>query len=248
MRSVQSKVLVPLLLVALVFSAVAAAAAQAATEGPFYKVSGTRLGASETKVLKASAKENYIFQYSAGTQIECTTMSVAANAKIIGSAGANSSTSEESMVFSGCHLSGDGAPCEIKNGTITTSALKGTLGYATSTRAGRLVELLKPASGTLFASVSPTGIGCKVENLSLSGSLIADLSGGGSPIEVGVNETQGTVRELVFPLLRVKEMWTESAGALTKKTAELTNGGVLVHLLATFNLELESAPNWGFFT
>ncbi len=239
------------LLVVLATSAITVSAAQAATEGPFYKVSGARLGSGSTKVLKASAKENYLITNAFGITITCTTTAVASGAKIVGSAGANSSTSEETMVFSGCTLSGGGTKCEIENHKITTSALKGTLGYATATRTGRLVELFKPVSGSVFAPinlVAETGGECTFLNLTLKGSVIAQLSGGGSPIEVGVNEGQGTARELVFPASHVKELWTESAGVLTKTTAGLTFEGVAASINGTFKLELESAPEWGFFT
>jgi len=247
----QVRGLVLAMVAALAFAAVAASAAQA-TEGPFFKVSGARLGSGETKALKVSAKENLLITGGlSGIIVSCRVASASSGAKIVGSAGANSSTSEEVLVFSGCTVTGAGEGCTVENETITTSALKGTLGYATSTRTGRLTEVLKPASGKAFATikfVENIGGECKLFALPVEGSIVANLSGGGSAVEVGVNETQGKVRELVFPSARVKEIWTESAGALTKVGAGLSVGGTAANISGKLNAELEAAPEWGFFT
>lgn len=246
MRSVQSKVLV--LLAVLALSAVGAASAQAATEGPFFKVSGARLGSGETKVLKVSAKEHIMIRTAFQNSMECTTVTAAAGAKIVGSAGATSSGSEESLVFSGCRLTGFGEPCELEHKTLATTALKGTLGYATSTRTGRLLMLLKPVSGKVFAVANFVGSGCKFHNIKLEGSIVANLSSGRNPVEVGVNEKQAKVTELDFPTTRVTQIWTESAGALTEVKAGLTWEGGVVGIEGWSNLELEGAPEWGVFT
>ncbi len=244
----KSKMVLAVLVAMLVLGS-AATAAQAATEGPFYKVSGARLGSGETKTLTANPREGFfVVPGLIGVTIECTGMSVASGAKIVGSAGANSSTSEETMVFTNCTQTGGGSECQVENGVITTALLKGTLGYATATRSGRLLEFLKPATGKVFANIVFEGAGCKFINLAMEGSLIGSLSGGKKPIEVGVNETQGKARELIFKQTPVKELWTESAGVLTKTSASLTVAGSRASIEATFNLGLGSAPEWGFFT
>jgi Flp pilus assembly protein TadG len=119
-------------------SAVAASAASAATEGPFYKVAGKRLAATETKPLKAKASKNFVLTAS-GVVITCTKLKLSSASKIIGSTGKNPGTSEETLEFEGCTVTGNGEGCEVENGKITTNVVTNTLGYATKERTGKIL-------------------------------------------------------------------------------------------------------------
>jgi hypothetical protein len=224
-----------------------AASAQAATEGPFYKVAGTRLATGSTKVLTVKQKEKLTLS-SFGIVMTCLNVKSLSGAKILGSSGANSASSEETLEFSGCTTSGNGTPCEMENRKFTTTALKGTLGYATGSRTGQLEMLLKPASGTVFGSIHFTGEGCSVSSMLLEGRTIVALRSGGHPVEVGVNEVQAKAGEFEFKPTNATKIWTESAGALSEVKSALTFDGISFFVNGVALQELEGLPEWGAFT
>lgn len=238
------------LLLAVLALGVVAASAQAATEGPFYKVSGTRLASGSTKGLTVTAKENFLLESATlGVGMTCTGVNRLAGAKIVGSSGTNSSTSEMTLEFTGCSIDfGGGSGCQVEQGKFTTTLLKGTLGYATASRTGQLEMLLKPASGTTIATIHFTGAGCTRSSATVAGKTVLLLRSGNSPIEVGVNEVQATTNELQFKRTNATKIWTESAGALTEAKASLTLEGLGFTVGGTLKTELESLPEWGFFT
>jgi hypothetical protein len=251
MRSVQVKVLVPLLLVVLVFSAIAASSAQAATEGPFYKVSGARLASGSTKAMTLKRKENMTMSWS-GVVFTCTGVSGLSGTKIAGSSGANSATSEATLAFTGCTVNGAGNGCVVENEKITTSLLKGTLGYATSTRTGKLEMLLKAASGSTFMNVhfhEQTGGECRFPSgLTVEGKAVVYVHNGSSVAEVGVNEVQAKTNEIEFKPNYGTKIWTESAGVLSEAQSNLTSAGSSFGITAKILQELEGTPEWGTFT
>jgi len=226
-----------------------AASAQAATEGPFYKVSGTRLASGSTKVLTGKG----FFEFAnkgLGVLVSCHKEAFS-SAKIAGSTGANAGTLEATIELSECEVEGNGPLCTVEGGKIKTTALKGTLGYATSTRTGRLLLLLKPATGSTFATVKFVG-GEHCEwyrnTVSLLGGVIAALGTSTKPVEVGLNEAQAKVNSYSFPLSPPARIWTESAGSLTEVHSGLTLNGSGLAVAGVTELELESAPEWGVFT
>jgi hypothetical protein len=236
----------------LALSAVTATAAQATVEGPFFKVSGARLASGSTKVLKGKARTSIEFiQPSFGIHVTCSQMAYATGAKINGSSGANSATSEGTVEFSGCQVSGDGPGCEIENEKITTSLLKGTLGYATSSRTGRLLLMLKPKTGSTFMGITFVGAECthQVGTILITGGIIATLGTSANPLEVGLNEAQAKTAVFNFPApTPVAKMWTESAGTLSELTSTISWSGAGVKFGGSGEMELESAPEWGIFT
>jgi hypothetical protein len=234
---------------ALALVAVASSAAQAATEGPFYKVAGARLAAGESKELRAANLEAFKLTMSAnGIKVTCESTPFATTSKIIGSTGANPGTSEERLEFSRCSVVGNGAGCQIA-GPLVTEPLKTTLGYATSGRTGKLLELLKPASGTLLVTFTFEGASCRVVGgIWVRGSVIAEVHNGGSAVEVGSEPAATAAQELALPEAPIAKIWIESAGTLTETSAALTSVGEADTLQAKWKQELVSSPLWGVFS
>jgi hypothetical protein len=86
-------------------SAVVASAALAATNGPYYKVAGKRLGAGETHAVTASAAKTYVLKGTiAGVVVttKCTALKLNAGAVIVGSAENTAGSSKEILEYSGC--------------------------------------------------------------------------------------------------------------------------------------------------
>jgi hypothetical protein len=124
--------MLPALLVVFAFSAVAATAAQAATEGPFFKVNGKRLASGESAELKiALGKQEFTLESTNGFQrLECEGMKAKTGAKLLGSTGKNSGKFEGAFEFTGCSWKTSGS--KFKVGTIATEILKGEVVYESS--------------------------------------------------------------------------------------------------------------------
>ena len=142
----------------LLLSALGAAAAQAATEGPYYSVSGKRLPAGETREVKVTVKERFVLRTpAAGTVVTCTGTSVAPGATTYGSSGANPGTSKGVVEFSGCTVTGNGENCKVESEKIKTNTVKGILGYASPSRGGPLLVLFGPSAEGNLVTVKFTG-------------------------------------------------------------------------------------------
>ncbi len=231
---------------AVVATAVVASGAQAATEGPFYKITGARLASGATKSVTLSKSERDTIAVPAlGVTMVCN-MELAKTPKLTGSSGANAAGSEGSITFKNCSLEGAGEPCEVENEKFSLSQLKGTLGYATSTRTGKLLELFKPAVGTNIATIKFAGSGCKFTNAEIVGNFIETLGSKTSPLEVGT-EKQAVSNVFGFQSA-IKSIWIETAGALSEVKSALTWAGIAVTLKGEYSLSAEGLPEWGVFT
>lgn len=233
----------------LAVSAGAAAASQAATEGPFYKVGGVRLKATESKELKAQSFKKYVF--SKGVMQTSCTQKLAAGAKIIGSTGANAGASEETIVFEGCTVVGNGVGCEVEHNQFTTSPLLGELGYenkeATETKErGPLVMLLKPVSGTWFATIKFVGA-CTQGEAKLLGSVAATVYSGGKAVEVGKEPAEQVANVLKFGPSHT-QIWIEKAGVLSEVKPRLESAGTTVGVEGQSELWLAGELKWGVYT
>jgi hypothetical protein len=227
----------------LALSAVVTTAAQAA-EGPFYKIAGTRLGAGQTKEIKAKARESFILSTELAGTVTCSSMTYASGATITGSNGGTASGGEQTIEFSGCTVAGNGSPCELEGKAIKTPSVKSVLGYATSTRTGKVLALLKPATGTVLLPLHFVGVGCRVHELFLEGSLIVEVRQAKAAIEVGA-EHEAKVNELTYPQTRILKLWVESEGKLKEEKAKTV---LPFSLFGGALLELTSGETWGAFT
>jgi hypothetical protein len=234
------------MLATLAVTALAANAAYATTEGPFYKIAGARLASGATKTVTLSSSEkDTISVPGLGVSITCLKTAISAGSKLTGSNGANSSGSEGAITFSECFVLGNGEPCEVENEEIALSQLKGTLGYSNSTRTGKLLELFKPAVGKKITTINFVGAGCKFATFPVEGSFIESLGSSASPVEVG---TEKQAKNNAFLLQSTNKIWTESAGALTEVKASMTESGIAVTFSGGYSLAAEGLPEWGVFT
>jgi hypothetical protein len=233
-------------LATLAVTALAASAAYATTEGPFYKIAGARLASGATKTVTLSKTEkDTISVPGLGVTITCK-MAISAGSKLTGSNGANSSGSEGAITFSNCIVSGNGTPCAVENETFVLSQLKGTLGYSNAARTGKLLELFKPTVGKKITLIKFVGAGCTFSEAEIEGSFIENLGSSTSPVEVGL-EKQATNNVMRFQST-VNKIWTESAGALTEVKSSMTFAGINVTFSGEYSLAAEGLPEWGVFT
>jgi hypothetical protein len=236
------------LLATLALGAVAATAAQA-TEGPFYKVGGSRLLSGESKELKSTLTEEFVIFNPTVLNVRCTKQKLGAGSELLGSTGANGASSKETLVFEHCIVEGNGAECELEHESLTTTTLNMLSAYANKERTGKVLELFKPASGRLFATLKFVGKSCKFEKTTFEGAMAAELRIGGKAVEVGKEPAAAVASELNFPTTLIKSVWTESGGVLTEQKFVLSeNGRNFSKITGTLELTLIGEPKWGAFT
>jgi hypothetical protein len=202
-------------------SAVVAVAAQA-TEAPYYKIAGTRLGSGSSSEISSHAKTEFTLT-AVGTSIKCKSLSNSAGSKIIGSAAGVPGTSTETLSFSSCSVSGNGsgAGCTTITEPITTEPLVNEL--ALSNPLGSLVVELKPATGTLFATFTfPAGCtftSTKVaiaEGSAVVGQILQQgtLSTASKPLTEAVDD------EISFPSERITSIYLQETASGGYKLVE----------------------------
>jgi hypothetical protein len=175
----KTKMLGLVILVVFALSAIVATAAQAKS-GPFFRIKGTRLVAGQKEGLTAKIQTATFSLKATGVTITCKKLSVKAGAEIIGSTGANSSTSKETIEFSECSLAGNGPNCKLEKTTITTEPVKNTLDYPKNPPIANDPKLIlfQPEVGSVFVNIpvvpgEPKG--CTVEGkLAVEGSVLGE--------------------------------------------------------------------------
>lgn len=261
---------------ALAVSAVVATGAQAEVTGPYWRVgchqvstankglgafgdsscltSGgskewdTRLLTGETKALTAKASSSYVLTVEEGLySISCTKLAWK-NGTALGSSGANPGTRRGTPTFEGCTVKGNGANCTVVEGRLPFEAVEYMPGYASKERNGKMLVLLKPASGSVFVNVAMSG-GCTWGGFALVGSVVGEVWSGGKAVEVGTEPALSNVSEVNFPTKRIKTIWTEKAGVLTETKASLSGGsGFSIALAGREEVELASKGVFGIVT
>ena len=237
---------------AVVASAVVASAAQAATaEGPFYKITGTRLASGKSQEVKAkTGQEGNLTLAWRGTKVGCSTIRFASGAKLLGSTGANYGSGEATLEFSGCFLeTGNGAPeCEVSK-TIKTEPLKLELAYTDETRSGDMAVVFAPVSTKkIFADVAFEGSRCTSDEALFGGSIAGQVEVSNKPVEVGKEPAATKTIQVKLPGTPIRHVWLEGSGTLLKTGTELIEDGGGVEDYATLELELATGATWGVFT
>ncbi len=205
----RTKTIVVTMLAVGVGMALAAGAARA-SEGPYFQVDESRLEEGGTEEVKETAKSSLQIEATSGQLLTCTGTKLAAGALLDGSTGPNSSTAEETIEYTGCTVSGNGSGCKVEGEKITTSKLRATLGYSKENREGLIMELLKPASGTVIAEPKFSG-SCTVSSTQIKGLEVGEFAG---------YEEESTEHELKFTKAAQK-IWTESSETLTSSETSL---------------------------
>jgi hypothetical protein len=245
------------LVAASVFGASTGTSTASATEGPFWKVNGSRLVTGETRLLLASAKENTLITFKLPTTntIDCIGFKLpqTAHMQIAGAPSASGGTGDAVISFSGCTVEGNGEPCEVSpEGTITTAPLTITPGYARNDRMGPMLVLFASGAEKVFTTLKFTGSGCSLTSIVVAGNIVGEVLAGESPVEVSL---LGGGTEALDKTVRFTEaskvIWTESSSALKSVKSKLELGGVVVRLKGAAQLLVDESGkpvSWGIFT
>jgi hypothetical protein len=225
----------------------AMAATAQAVEGPFYHVGGARLTSGSSKTVKAAAVgTGFVLENKASKiNVKCKSLKFKAGALITGSNGANASGGKGVFEYTNCTVEKNGT-CEVENETVTTNLMIDTLGYKNIGRTGPLLVWFKPETGNVIATIKFTGVSCIVSSTAVVGSVIGTLFSGGAAIEVGKNNVETLKNEVRFS--NATEIWIETAGTLSPKTATLESFGGGSTLGGSLELTLEGGLLWGVFT
>jgi hypothetical protein len=246
--------LLPALLAVVALSAVVASAAQAATEGPFYKVAKARLTEGQTKEVTSNLSKSQITIEDGSITIICDSVKLATGAKLDGSTGANGGFAEGTFELSQCETRGALQGCVLEGGAIKTEPLKLELVFLSSERSGPLgVDLVPINTKKIFAPLHfKPGCESVFKNLTITGSIVAHLETSKSElIEVGKEPAEAKTLQVKLPFPEVHKVWLEKGGSLTAITAGLERNGSGEAMSAEgimASLELAGGTEWGVYT
>jgi curli biogenesis system outer membrane secretion channel CsgG len=204
-------------------SAVVAVAAQA-TEAPYYKIAGTRLGSGSSSEISSHAKTEFtLAAATAGVSVKCKNLSNSAGSKIIGSAAGVPGTSTETLTFSNCSVSGNGTGtgCTTVTEPITTEPLVNEL--ALSNPLGSLVVEFKPATGTLFATLTfPAGCTFTSTKVTIAegSAVVGQILAGGTLSTASKPLTEAVDNEISFPSERITSIYLQETASGGYKLVE----------------------------
>jgi hypothetical protein len=248
--------LIMALLAALAFGAIAATAAQAATEGPFWEVEGKKLITNETSEIAIKAEGSITLEseiISIKGKVICPKAEVEKGSYL---AGGVPGTSREVVKFlGGCTVINNGSNCKVEE-PIRTEPVSNELVVSDGEPGfGPFILIeFKPISGTKFVTLKFTGT-CTVKETEVTGEVLGQVytdpeASEGKP-EVPVEI--GTKRELTSYLVKFPDepksiwLWKGNIFELVKpkgltafgNTAKLT-GSILVALVngKKYNSEL----------
>jgi hypothetical protein len=266
-------------LATLALVAIAATAAQA-QEGPFWKVcqkhvggpfknnqckeegpplewAPLRLEKGEKGEMTGKNAGNFVLA-SGKTTITCKKLKFQKGATIIGSTGANFGSSEETIEFEECVVTGEGSFCKPysekvvgtkEEGVIRTQILVNKLSYPKETlvEGEKLLVLFVPKTPGVLAKIKFFGKGCTlgVEVL-LEGSIAGEAWQGGAAVLLGKEELSLT-NEVNFPNEPIGLAQVEVEGEKSKVEPKMTFGKALATLQGRYVAELTSKEAWGVF-
>jgi hypothetical protein len=252
------RIIVLAVVASIAFGAITAASATAG-EGPFLKVTGTRLGAGETKAITVKQKGSFELGTGAGQPaITCTEL--AGTGQLVGSAVGTAGSSRENLTFKGCTVANNGAGCEVEKKEIKTGELENWLDKtnATFTAGENFLVGFKPVKGIVFVTVKFTGATCKFEttpietgkgDLGVAG--IADNEAQ-EPIKAeSATETEGVCGLVEFPKTLLKTEFVEKEHVVSSVTEKLTAFGKNVTVFsghAEVCLSGAAKTKWGIFS
>jgi hypothetical protein len=229
-----------------------AASTSQAIEGPFFKVSGKRLLAGETREAEAKIASTKYVIAGGGLSIKCTGQKTE-KAILLGSTGSNASSEETTLVFEGCAVTGNGEGCAVAGGKIKSERLIDFNEYPKSPPAigFALTLLLRAAAKNLFSTIKFEGAGCKMIEVALEGTVIGEaLNAEKTPIKIGeASESEGTTAFENFPPTRIPTAFIEEEGKFKEVKATMKFFGVAVSTFeGTTEVGLSGKEKWGTFT
>jgi hypothetical protein len=193
--------LVMALLAALAFGAIAATAAQAATEGPFWTVEGSggtqvKLNTNETREVTAKAEGSIALEselFGVKGVVTCPQAEVEKGSYLAG--GVPGTSREIVKFFGGCSVKNNGSNCKVKE-PITTKPVRNEL-VVSDNEPGfgpKLLIEFKPETGTEFVKLEFTGT-CTLSESKVEGEVLGSIytdpeASPGKPlelVEIGTN-------------------------------------------------------------
>jgi len=245
------------LLAVLMFSAVAATAAEA-EEAPFWTVEKCtgcnetrRLGEGQTRFITAKTYEKESFVLTAGAvKIACEEVAVLRGAVLLGSAPGNEGTNDEVVTFTKCNVKGNGEPCTVEEPINTVNLKSELVESIVNGKPSSLLVLFEPETGARFVTLKFTGTGCKAKAAAVEGSVLAsvltDPEGGSEKprlVELGGPITVAKSWLLKITNPQPTEVWLVHGGThtiikpkpLLFASVEATLTGTALILLATIN-------------
>jgi hypothetical protein len=204
-----------------------------AAENPFYRVGARRvvmMDLGHTMTMKAQT--NFTFD-AARVQITCKEFSLNITAQ---------------GEFTGCVVKGNGSSCAISGHKITTFPLTAFLGFASSTRGGRLLTVTQPVVGETDAQVQFEGARCNTRQTTLEGGVAAENVVRGRVVERGVAESDAQKIVEVWPSVPITTVFVEEGGKLEKVRVGLRMFGRKARLAGQLKLTLANRQKWGVFS
>jgi hypothetical protein len=250
-NAIKIRLVLSSLLAVLAFSAVAASAAQAAAEGPFYKITGARLASGASKEVKGKTRKGEFFIGGNGApEMWCSTAAFASGAKLLGSTGANFGSGEVTLEMSGCIIPAYHGCVVGEKGSFKTNPLKLELAYPEDARKGPIQAVLAETKKGFLNVKLTGGEACDyLEQLKLDGSVATEVKVGKLEEldEVGKEPVAAKTLELNFNRGGSRYVWLEKAGTLERFEVALFDSGD-VYFDWSSELELASGAEWGIFT
>jgi hypothetical protein len=204
----------------------AAVASASATQGPFFKIAGTRLKEKQTDSFAGKASSNFVLS-AEFSSVTCKKLATGVSV-LRGSTGAIASEMEMRLELSECSVSGNGVGCTVENSKVLTNLLDGEMGYATGTRTGKMLIFVIPKPATEpFATIHFVGGSCLVKTATIEGSICAEAWSGGKAIEIGHEPAERRTNEINFPSTAVTSCWTEATElTLGQRSGDLKWGSI----------------------
>jgi hypothetical protein len=246
--------LVMALLAALAFGAMAATAAQAATEGPFWTVEGSKLNTNETREIAIKAVGSITLESEILTikgKVICPSASVEKGSYL---AGGVPGTSRERVEFGGgCTVINNGSSCKVEE-PIRTEPVRNELVISDSEPGfGPFVLTeFKPESGSKFVTLKFTGT-CTVKETEVTGEVLGSNytdptvdSGKEEPITTtNLSSSSFTSYLLKFPD-EPKSIWLYKSGKFELvKPKSLEAFGNRASLTGTILISLVNGKKYG---
>jgi hypothetical protein len=220
-------------------------------KGPSFKVNGSSLKSTETRLLLATAKEKFTLEAkAAGVSVACTALTLpeAGQMQIQGSAAGNGGVSKEVIEYTGCTVTGNGTGCEVEGKKLKTNPVLNLLGFGNAQQTGQVLVLFEPETGTNWATVHFAGAECKVKETGIEGTVVGGVQVGGQPVLLGTG-TETLHGEIKFPHTQL--IYIERSSELKDVKAGLKAFGVTATLLGVALLLVDeggAATKWGVFS
>jgi hypothetical protein len=258
-------------LATIAFSAIVAAAAQAAINGPliyeckkeaggtlgqkcFTGTSGefklNKLGAGATAPFEVKmASTEYVLENGVQT-LRCKKQKVEAGAALKGAAAKTSASSEEVIVFEECTVAGNGEPCKPVGGKITTVPVNDILDFANEKSVAKetILTTFKPVKGSVFTTIKFEGAGCTVTEATVEGSVAAEAvneKGETVKAEEAKTEEPLEIGFVNFPTTLLKVEWVEEAGVRKEiKTSLKSFGKAAKAFIGKTEIKLTNKDAW----